>query len=233
MAEKNVPRWDTRTVIGLAILLFGLLLFLRNVDYELARRAWQYWPVILIILGLTIIIQPAENRQILTGSIIIIVGLLLLLSNLELIRLRFHDLWPIVLVLVGLSIITRSLRGPGRGGLGSEYINISVLLGGGDFHFSTKNLKGGRITAILGGGKIDLRDADLTQDEVIIDTLAILGGIEIWVPVGWQVAIQGTPLLGGMENKTMTRTGESTPAERPRNLIIKGMAILGGVEVKN
>jgi predicted membrane protein len=107
-----------------------------------------------------------------------------------------------------------------------------MIMGGGEFRFDSHDLRGGKISAIMGGGTIDLRDADMSADEITLDAFALMGGIEIWVPTSWQVIMQGTPILGGMENKTVNRTADNQTS-KPKRLIITGMAILGGIEVKN
>ena len=234
MDGKNWRVWDLRLAFGLAVVVFGFLLFMRNIDSELGYQLWSWWPVIMIILGLGMLLQPAQSRQLLPGSILLIVGALILLSNLGLIRLRFRDVWPIILILLGLGIVGRSLRA-GRTALGSDYLDISMILGGGEFNFNSRSFKGGKVTAIMGGGSINLREAEMAQDEAVIDILSIMGGVELIVPTSWNVIIHGTPILGGMENKT-SRPGQSADKLQEgatRRLIVKGITIMGGLEVKN
>jgi predicted membrane protein len=101
-------------------------------------------------------------------------------------------------------------------------------MGGGEYNYSSKSLKGGKISAFMGGAKIDLREADTTEDPMVLDVFTIMGGIEIVVPRNWEITFKGNPILGGMENKTTFE--ESGPT---RKLVVKGSAIMGGVEVKN
>ena len=117
-----------------------------------------------------------------------------------------------------------------------DFINLSFVLGGGDFKFNTKNLTGGKITSIMGGGSIDLREADIQDDEIMIDTFCLMGGIDIKVPTTWEVNMQATPLLGGMDNKTSFHAPndkDARPGKSPKKLTIKGMAIMGGMEIHN
>jgi predicted membrane protein len=217
--------------MGLAILIFGVLLLLRSVSPELGETLWAYWPVILMLFGAMLISQPSGGRHPILGSTLIIIGFLLILKNVDVIRLRWRDIWPIVFILLGLSIIFRNFRKSSGLITGSDYFDLSLILGGAKYRFDSKNFKGGRITAIMGGGEIDLFDAGMAPGGAEIDVMAIMGGVEIRVPSGWQVSMQGAPILGGMEDKTSTVSGASTD-ERPR-LVIKGTAIMGGVEVKN
>lgn len=87
---------------------------------------------------------------------------------------------------------------------------------------------GAEATAIMGGVELDLRHAGMAGEEVIIDTFALWGGIEIWVPVHWHVVMQGLPLMGAFEDKTQV----TVQGRQPR-LIVRGIALMGGVEIKN
>ena len=54
------------------------------------------------------------------------------------------------------------------------------------------------------------------------------GGIEIRVPDDWTVDLRGVPVLAGFVDKTRP------PAmATEKRLVIRGMALMGGVEIKN
>ena len=94
----------------------------------------------------------------------------------------------------------------------------------------TGGFAGAEATAIMGGVELDLRYSAMDGDEVIIDTFALWGGIEIWVPTHWEIVSQGLPLMGAFEDKTHVTTHGGN--RQPR-LIVRGVAIMGGVEIKN
>jgi predicted membrane protein len=106
-----------------------------------------------------------------------------------------------------------------------------MIFGGGEFRFDSKTLRGGSITAIMGGGTIDLREADIGDDNMILDLTAIMGGIELIVPKHWKVIVQATPILGGVENNAISSNLE--PGKQEKRLVIDGTAIMGGIEIKN
>ena len=85
------------------------------------------------------------------------------------------------------------------------------------------------MTAILGGFKIDLRGAAIAGDSATIEIFTIWGGVDLRVPEDWSVAVHGTPILGMFTNSTRAPAGQ-TPA---KTLVVRGTAIMGGVEVKN
>jgi predicted membrane protein len=85
------------------------------------------------------------------------------------------------------------------------------------------------VSAVFGGATLDLRQAHVDRD-ASVDALALFGGVDVVVPEGWRVAIEGTPIFGGFEDKT--RGVPELPADAPV-LNVHATAIFGGVDVKN
>ncbi|GGQ53110.1 DUF1707 SHOCT-like domain-containing protein [Streptomyces althioticus] len=82
--------------------------------------------------------------------------------------------------------------------------------------------------ALWGGGTIDLRDANFADREIVINAVAIMGGIDVTVPPGVEVVVRGVGIMGGFDHRE-----EGVPAESgaPR-VIITGLAFWGGVGVQ-
>lgn len=95
---------------------------------------------------------------------------------------------------------------------------------------TVKNFRGGRLTAFFGGFEVDLTRADIDGPSAVIDASALLGGGEIRVPPGWLIEIQGIAILGGYTDETHQEISDPATAKR---LIVKGIAALGGVVIKN
>lgn len=95
---------------------------------------------------------------------------------------------------------------------------------------TVKNFRGGRLTAFFGGFEVDLTRADIDGPTAVIDASALLGGGEIRVPPGWLIEIQGIAILGGYTDETHQEISDPATAKR---LIVKGIAALGGVVIKN
>ncbi len=83
------------------------------------------------------------------------------------------------------------------------------------------------LVAAAGGIELDFREAIWTTDEVVIDTYAVLGGVELKVPAGVEVIDDTLALLGGTEIKRTSDVGAG--AKRIR---LKGLAMMGGITVK-
>ena len=86
---------------------------------------------------------------------------------------------------------------------------------------------GGDLTAIMGGCEVNLTAARLDQSDAVINVFAMWGGIVIRVPEDWGVIGRVTPIMGSYEDKTRP------PREAKHRLIVRGTALMGGVEVKN
>ncbi len=278
-----------QVVIGLGVLAFGVLFTLDNMGVIDARDYLQYWPLVLVGIGVAQIIQSANWSGYIGAVIWLLAGLWFLGRNIGLIRVSIGDLWPLVVAGVGALLVFRGWRGydrrenrggfrpgtapgpgadpidddgwvtpmsmpspppalppfreaerrvpppdpsvggtAGAGASGDTTVNAFVLMGGITRRLVTQDFKGGTVFAVMGGAKIDLRLASIAQGEAVIDTLAFWGGIEIRVPEDWVIVPQVFPFMGGFED----RTGQK-PAGTRKRLIVRGLAFMGGLEVKH
>ncbi|WP_406727351.1 DUF1707 domain-containing protein [Streptomyces sp. GD-15H] len=80
----------------------------------------------------------------------------------------------------------------------------------------------------MGGGQIDLREANFADREVVINAVAIMGGVDVIVPPGVEVAVRGFGLMGGFDHR---EEGEPGDPGAPR-VIVTGFAFWGGVGVQ-
>lgn len=236
MGGKVRINLDLKLIIGLIVICAGILFLLENLGVAIRINLWDFWPVALILIGLSHISRPDETRHGVSGAIFVIVGVLFLLNNLDVMVFNIGTFWPIIVIIIGIAIIKNSVWGSHKAPSSSDNFDLSFILGGGDHIFTTDQFKGGKLAAFMGGGTIDLRDADIQIDNAVIDVLVFMGGIDIRIPRHWHVNIQGTPILGGIDNKTVVMSKEEIaahPEKAIKKLTIRGMAIMGGIEVKN
>jgi len=107
---------------------------------------------------------------------------------------------------------------------------VSVF-GGGDRVVTSQNFQGGRLVSVFGGSKINLMSAQLAEGQHVLDTLSVFGGTTLIVPAGWSVKVEVTSIFGGFSDKR-----ERMPNlvyDQNRVLLIKGLAIFGGGDVKS
>lgn len=216
-----------KLVLGVLVLALGVIFTLDNLGLVDGGDILYYWPLGLVALGVAKVLQPHGRGF---GVVLVVVGCWLLLERLELVPWSLWDLWPLILVAIGASLIWRTVvpRVKRAAASASADLNVAAVLGGAEPRITATDFRGGDALAVMGGCKIDLREAKIAPEGAIIDVFAFWGGIEILVPQNWSVEIRGTPILGGFEDKT--RGGSLDGSQR---LTITGMAIMGGVEVKN
>jgi hypothetical protein len=215
-------------ILGLGVLSLGAVMLLDNFGVVDGEELFDFWPAFLILIGVSHLVRPAGSRRVVGGLIWIAVGAIVLLGNLGLISFEIWDLWPVVLLIIGGSLILRPFR---RGRSAGENVGVfeaMAILGGAHRRLAAADFQGGDATAILGGCDIDLRDCGSEGGPAEIDTFAFWGGIEIRVPEDWDVQVRGLAVLGAYEDKRRAGTGEGRKV-----LIVRGTAIMAGVEVKN
>ncbi|HEX3796441.1 MAG TPA: adenylate/guanylate cyclase domain-containing protein [Acidimicrobiales bacterium] len=83
--------------------------------------------------------------------------------------------------------------------------------------------------AIMGGCEIDLRQAEIDGPEVVITAVAFWGGVEIIVPEGFEVELEGFAFMGGRDLKL--KNVPRVPGS-PR-IRIRGFAVMGGIDIKS
>ncbi len=216
-------------VLGLIAVAAGVLFLLDNMNIIAAYDFLRFWPLGIIALGLAIAFESSRSPGHMGGVILIAIGSLLLLNNLHVIHFRFRYLIPIILVLFGANMIWRAFaRERSITDAEKESVSAIAVLGGVKKTPVTQDFRGGEFTALLGGCEIDLRSASMQTDQAVVNVLAFWGGIELKVPENWSVDCKGIPILGGFEEHTQHPANGSA-----KRLVIKGFAIMGGVEIKN
>ncbi len=232
---QNSP-FNTRSILSLAIIIAGIVLLAENLGMDIHINIWEWWPLIIIFIGISQLIRPSVHRQPLSGIILIFVGLVFMGNTLDLFYFDFGDLWPVFLILIGASMLRQHSRSKSNEISGQNMVNLSMILGGGEYRFNSKNFTGGKITAVMGGGTLDLTDAEMEGNETVLDVFALMGGLEVRIPKHWHLYVSATPILGGVEDKTYNahtaNNGEDFPSAGKR-LTITGSLIMGGLEVRN
>ncbi|MER7989532.1 DUF1707 domain-containing protein [Streptomyces noursei] len=89
---------------------------------------------------------------------------------------------------------------------------------------------GRRFTAVclMGGGELDLREANFAAGEVEISVWALMGGVNVIVPPGVEVETRGLGIMGGFDSR---EDGVPGDPGAPR-VIVSGLALMGGVGVE-
>lgn len=220
-----------RLLFGAILLTLGTLWTLDNLGLMDASEVLRFWPSVLILFGVSRLFGWGGPRTPLLGGILTFVGAQLLLGELNLFHFSLLQLWPVVLILAGASILWRSLRGPGLSvdevEQASEF-SVLAIMGANKRRVTSTAFHSADISAMMGGVELDLSEARAAGDRVYLDVFAWWGGIDIMVPDGWKVESQGVPIMGAIEDNTYPPVGEPLAT-----LVVRGVAIMGGVEIKS
>ncbi len=232
-SNPELAAWfSPRLVLGLAIVAFGSLLLLDNLGVIEADSIYRYFfPSILLLVGTAVLVQGS-----IWGWVWILGGSWVMAEKLELVQIDFFELFfPVMLLVAGGSLIYRTFArpralappAPGVEDVGS-YVRAFAVMSGNERRASSTAFRGGDLAAFMGGVTLDLRQSATVPAGAVLDTFAFWGGIEIKGPETWQVRSEVIPLMGGFEDKTRPKVGAIDGT-----LVIRGFAIMGGVEVSN
>lgn len=111
-----------------------------------------------------------------------------------------------------------------------DYVESTNIFGGGQQIIYTKNLKGGELTAVFGGGDLNFTQADF-EGEIIFDVTVVFGGLKIILPPHWRIKSEVTAIFGGIDDKRGISPIEQTTTEKL--VIIRGVVLFGGLEIKS
>ncbi|QBE61984.1 LiaF transmembrane domain-containing protein [Pseudoduganella lutea] len=223
-----------QVVVGLAVIAVGMLFLFDNLGWLDVDMSVQFWPVVLIIAGVLKIMGARSTNGSLIGGALLLSGAVLLLKGLGILAIGWNVLAPAAMIGVGLFVVARSI-GHRRAdtpsamplkGRGDDAVFATAILGAYKRRITSQQFAGGEITVIMGGCELDLREASL-EGEAVVNLFALMGGITIQVPVDWTVQLEGAPLLGGIEESTLR------PKDGSKRLVVRGYAIMGGVEIRN
>ena len=85
-----------------------------------------------------------------------------------------------------------------------------------------------RVIALMGGANLDLREARFPRGVVDLEVKAFFGGVQILVPPGLAVEVNGSAIMGGFQN---VNRSPPTPDPDAPLLRVRGLAIMGGVDI--
>jgi hypothetical protein len=105
MRNSDSYRWRRQMVIGLLLVVFGVGLLLDQLGMFDITRVWHYWPLILVVIGVTRMIGFPSARDFTSGLWMAAVGLWLFLVFEGMYGLTFYNSWPVFIIISGVSMV--------------------------------------------------------------------------------------------------------------------------------
>jgi hypothetical protein len=234
--DRRGEDWMSTQRMAPALILIGIgaLFLLNNLHILPVQNAWEFWPVILMVIGAFKLADSGTQQGRISGLVLLGAGGLFLANNLGLLDFNVWDLWPLLLIGAGILMLLNRMDWPldvcarviGDSGIPHE----TAIFGGGKRRFN-EDFKGGKYEAICGGFELDLRKAYMSAESAELEISAVFGGAEVKVPENWSVVVKGAGIFGGYVDNTRQPDPATTP--NFRRLYVKGGAVFGGVEIKN
>jgi predicted membrane protein len=237
--ERHHCSFDKRAVLGSILILIGVIFLGQNLGWFNDRISDIIisWPMLLVALGFFSLLRKKNNMG---GWVMIAIGAYFILP--KIIPTPYdHDrlFWPILLVLFGVFLIFKKKKHHPfdhfncfeKEEFSTDLIDEVNVFGGGEKKLSTRNFRGGKITSIFGGSNYDMLDCELADGKNVLDMVNIFGGSKLIVPGNWKIHVDVVSIFGGFADK---RRSVIVDSENPgKELIITGVAIFGGGEIKS
>lgn len=222
----------TKYIIGFLLIFIGLILGLNAfgiTNINLFFSGW--WTLFIIIPSLVGLINDKEKTS---SLIFLIIGVWLFLAERDLIEyeLLIKLLLPVILISIGLLLVFKdvlSINGKEIKKINAnnkENNNYIAVFGSQDLKFEDEKVENLDLKSLFGGIKLDLRDAKIEKD-IVINTLSVFGGIDIYVPDDVKVKVSSTPFFGGVEVKRKKQS-----SNKEITIYLNSVCIFGGVDVK-
>lgn len=216
-----------RQFIGIIFVALGGLLLLSMldiIDFNFGSIIGDWWPIVFVLFGIKHI---SENKSTPTwGIFLIIVGTFWIGRNLDFIPFSFWELfWPIVLVFVGISILFGNNKNKSERKTLGDSIKINAVFSGSKERLDIDDFKGGEVNAIFGGVEIDISECNIAT-EAHMEVNAVFGGLKLRIDRDTKLILNGTPIMGGLDNKV-----RGSQIENPPVLHINYTVIFGGIEI--
>lgn len=221
MKSKETLR--IRIWIGISLILLGIFFFLDKAQITYFNLPLEFlgWSGFVMMAGIILFLT---SRNKILGLLIFIIGLIFF----------FPPVWPLTIVTLGLYLIYDKEKRNKK----TEIININeifeietvTIFGGGHKSYFLDDFKGGRATAIFGGTEINLRGCKISESGAVLEVISIFGGLTFEVPADWNVVVDVVSIFGGFQNSIVKSPAIEINPEK--TLVIKGVAIFGGGEVK-
>jgi predicted membrane protein len=235
---------DKRFYFGVILIALGVILILERLNLipESVADMLISWQMLLVGIGVLSLI--GGNRT--AGTILIVIGGTFMIPELITVPHEIRQIYfPLILVTIGIVILFRH-RGPQKFQLSKENDPLNtvplgdtfntfddfVIFGGREIFVNSQALAGGKATSIFGGIEFDLRKANLQPGGAIIDCVSVFGGCGFKIPMDWNVRNEVTTIFGAFTDKRGD-TYSDKYYDPSKTIIIKGVSIFGGIEVKH
>ena len=220
-------------ITGLVLTGIGIVLLLDRFGFLNAEHIWNFWPLFFAVPGLIKLTAPGSVGDRIWGGFLVLLGTVLILHEFGRFPYGWNYLWPLFLVIAGVLLVVQAYQNK-RDGIflsGEEDVKVLSVFGGSEQHINSQHFRGGQLIAVFGGYQLDLTQAEIEGEQAVLDATSVFGGGEIHIPRHWNVSMKGVGIFGGYGDESGKYAKDAS--KTPKTLVVKGVAMFGGVTVKN
>jgi hypothetical protein len=162
--------------------------------------------------------------RVIVGMVITLVGVGMLF-NIDV----FKYIVPVFIIMIGLRMLSgrsRTWQFPAEETNHEDEINKVAVFSAINQKILSNDFKSGKVVAVFGGGEIDLSEVKTQDDRVELELVAVFGGLKVRIPKNWKVKSEAVGIIGGFDNRTRNEKADIV-------VHVKGVAMMGGVEITN
>ncbi|MDZ7343866.1 MAG: cell wall-active antibiotics response protein LiaF [candidate division KSB1 bacterium] len=154
--------------------------------------------------------NPVASRRIIWGGLLILLGVLFLLDNLEVIDVGdlISRYWPLILVAIGLKMIlapkigdnpvTVSQGEASWGAITTDYLSENRFIGDVNVQVASQAFQGGTVSNFIGDITLDLSGIALAEGERNLTISGFIGDVTLVAPKNVAYAITASVAIGDL-----------------------------------
>jgi predicted membrane protein len=198
-------------VTGIIFLLVGGL-FLAKDAFGLPAQIYPYiWPALIMFIGLILIFRPYRKNR---------------FCRHHYWEKKFEYAWQHKNVQKHAPLTQQTTE---QSLEAIDWFDTTAVFCGMRRKIISKHFKGGDVISLFGGVEIDLTRADV-QGRAIIDATVVFGGLRLFVPASWDVQVDMTNVMGGVDDR---REVVGVAPDPNKILSLTGAVVMGGVEIRS
>jgi len=229
--------------VGVILIILGVLFLIENLALPFLHipRIFFSWSFILVVIGVLVLIN---SRKSIIGFALLFVGGISMASKILDYSFRgfIYEYWPLMLIAVGAYLLYQKgsngeadkEKNVNENNIYSDsvnsYIDEIAILSSVKRKYKINDFRGGKVTAILGGVELDFYDSNLADGEQRLEITSLFGGVDLYIPPDWRVIVKTASIFGGTDDK---RRRDGAVLQENKVLVIEGVALFGGVDIKN
>lgn len=109
MSNDTTYQWRKQVVWGLVLIAVGAVFLLDRLNIVDIHDLWQYWPLFLVVIGLSKMIASPTPSELTSGLWLVFIGSWLFVVFDNSFDITFRNSWPVLLIGGGIVMVIKPL----------------------------------------------------------------------------------------------------------------------------